>query len=93
MEEQIVFGDHMITANLPETIRSASPGIMTTYPLKRLQHAARVFVAGAQTPALIEHLGFEPTVSVEEALARAQSIHGKDASIVFVRYPQFACRK
>ncbi len=67
-------------------------GIMTTYPLKRLQHAARVFVAGAETPALIEHLGFEPTANVEEAIAKAQSIHGQDASIVFVKYPQLAYR-
>ena len=68
-------------------------GIMTTYPLKRLQHAARIFVAGPETPALIEHLGFEPTASVEEAIAKAQSIHGKDASTVFVKYPQLVCRK
>jgi len=68
-------------------------GIMTTYPLKRLQHAARVFVAGAEAPALIEHLGFEPTASVEEAIAKAQSIHGKDASTVFVKYPQLTYRQ
>ncbi len=68
-------------------------GIMTTYPLKRLQHAGRVFVAGAETPALIEHLGFEPTANVEEAIAKAQSIHGKDASMVFVKYPQLAYRQ
>lgn len=68
-------------------------GIMTTYPLKRLQHAARVFVAGAEAPALIEHLGFEPTASVEEAIVKAQSIHGKDASTVFIKYPQLTYRQ
>jgi len=68
-------------------------GIMTTYPLKRLRHASRVFVSGAERPSLIQHLGFEPTKTVEEAIERAQRIHGKDASIVFVRYPMLACRQ
>ncbi|UCE55574.1 MAG: DUF2088 domain-containing protein [Desulfobacterales bacterium] len=62
-------------------------GIMTTYPLKRLSHASRVFVAGAERPSLIRHLGFEPTKTVEAAIQKALEIHGKDASIVFVKYP------
>lgn len=68
-------------------------GIMTTYPLKRLRHASKVFVAGAEEPSLIQHLGFEPTATVEEAIKKAREIHGKDASIVFVRYPLLACRQ
>jgi nickel-dependent lactate racemase len=68
-------------------------GIMTTYPLKRLRHASKVFVAGAEEPSLIQHLGFEPTATVEEAIKKAGEIHGKDASIVFVRYPLLACRQ
>lgn len=68
-------------------------GIMTTYPLKRLRHASRVFVAGARSPKLIEHLGFEPTGTVEEAIEKARGIHGKDASIVFVRYPALMYRQ
>ena len=60
-------------------------GIMATYPLKRLKHAARIFVAGAQKPSLVTHLGFESQDSVESAIARAEAIHGRDASIVFVR--------
>ncbi len=68
-------------------------GIMTTYPLKRLRHTAGVFVAGAESPELIRHLGFEHTATVEEAIDRTKEIHGKDASIVFVRYPQLACRQ
>jgi hypothetical protein len=68
-------------------------GIMTTYPLKRLRHASRVFVAGAENPALIQHLGFEPAQTAEEAIEKAQGIHGKDASIVFVKYPLLACRQ
>ncbi|UCH21712.1 MAG: DUF2088 domain-containing protein [Deltaproteobacteria bacterium] len=68
-------------------------GIMTTYPLKRLQHAGRVFVAGAENPALIQHLGFEPAQTVEAAIEKAQDIHGKNASIVFVKYPLLACRQ
>jgi hypothetical protein len=68
-------------------------GIMATYPLKRLRHAARVFVAGATNPGLPAHLGFEPTESVEVAIQRAQAIHGKDASMVFVRYPLIGSRQ
>lgn len=66
---------------------------MTTYPLKRLRHASGVFVAGAENPALIRHLGFEPTTSVEEAIGMAKEIHGKDAKVVFVRYPLLMCRQ
>jgi hypothetical protein len=68
-------------------------GIMTTYPLKRLRHASRVFVAGTESPSLIEHLGFEPARSVEEAIQKTQEIHGKAASIVFVKYPALTCRQ
>ena len=69
-------------------------GLMITYPLKRLRHAARVIVAGAANPASINQvLGFETTGSVEAAIERAQDYHGKDASIVFVKYPILACRQ
>jgi hypothetical protein len=68
-------------------------GIMTTYPLKRLRHASRVFVAGAQHPSLVRHLGFEPTETVESAVQLAQDLHGKDASVVFVKYPILMCRQ
>jgi hypothetical protein len=68
-------------------------GIMTTYPLKRLRHASRVFVAGAENPELIRHLDFEPVPTAEDAVRRAMEIHGKDASVVFVKYPMLACRQ
>ncbi len=68
-------------------------GIMTTYPLKRLQHVSKVFVAGAERPSLIKHLGFEPTGTVEEAIEKARDIHGKDASITFVKYPMLTFRQ
>jgi hypothetical protein len=69
-------------------------GLMTTYPLKRMQHAARVIVAGAENPQDIERvLGFETTASVEAAVEKARGYHGKDASVVFVQYPQLACRQ
>ena len=61
--------------------------ILATHPLKRLKHAGRVFVAGAQEPALPKHIGFEPTPSVEEAIAAAEAIHGADCSIVCVDVP------
>jgi len=62
--------------------------ILATHPLKRLKHAGRVFVAGAQDPAVPRHVGFTPTATVEEALAEAERIHGRDCSIVCIR--QFA---
>ncbi|MFH1628980.1 MAG: lactate racemase domain-containing protein [Pseudomonadota bacterium] len=68
-------------------------GIMTTYPLKRFRHASKVFVAGAERPSLIKHLGFEPTGTVEEAIEKARDIHGKDASITFVKYPMLTFRQ
>jgi lactate racemase len=58
--------------------------ILATHPLKRLRHAGRVFVAGAQDPSLPKHVGFEPTASVEEALAAAEAIHGRDCSIACI---------
>lgn len=68
-------------------------GIMTTYPLKRLRHASRVYVAGAEEPSVIQHLGFEPARTIEEAIDKAREIHGNDASIVFVKYPVLAFRQ
>lgn len=59
--------------------------IMATHPLKRLRRAARVFVAGAQDPEVPRRLGFIPTASVEEALAQAERIHGRDCSIACIR--------
>jgi hypothetical protein len=60
--------------------------ILATHPLKRLRHAGRVFVAGAQDPAVVRHVGFTPFSTVEEALREAERIHGADCSIVCVRY-------
>ena len=68
-------------------------GIMVTHPLKRLRHAGHVIVAGAEKPSLVSHLGFEPAASVETAIEKARERHGKDASIVFVKYPMLACRE
>ena len=67
-------------------------GIMATYPLKRLMHAKRIMVAGAENPGLVTHLGYEAHQSVEEAIRQALDDHGKNATIVFVRYPILANR-
>jgi hypothetical protein len=67
-------------------------GLMTTYPLRRLQHTAGVIVAGAERPSMVRHVGFKPANTVEEAVAMAREIHGKDASIAFIRYPLLAHR-
>jgi hypothetical protein len=62
-------------------------GIMATFPLKRLNHAARVYVAHARHPELVEHLGFIPCPSVDDAVQRARSIHGSRAKVALVQYP------
>jgi hypothetical protein len=59
--------------------------ILATHPLKRLKHAGQVFVAGAVDPAVPRHLGFTPTASVEEAIAEAERVHGRDCSIACIR--------
>ncbi|MCH7698332.1 MAG: DUF2088 domain-containing protein [Chloroflexi bacterium] len=58
--------------------------ILATHPLKRLRHAARVFVAGADDPKVPEHVGFIPTATVEDAIKEAERIHGSDCSIACV---------
>ena len=68
-------------------------GILASFPLKRLRHAGRVFVAGAEKPSLVTHLGLEPQETVESAVSRAEEIHGKDSAIVFVRNPLIGSRQ
>ncbi len=63
-------------------------GILATHPLKRLRHAGRIFVAGAQDPAIPRHIGFIPTASVEDAIKEAEKLHGPDCSIACIRNPQ-----
>ncbi|MEK7700821.1 MAG: lactate racemase domain-containing protein [candidate division NC10 bacterium] len=62
-------------------------GILAVYPLKRLGHVGRVIVAGPRDPAVPRHLGFETAPSVEEAVARAEGLHGRDCSIAWIRQP------
>jgi hypothetical protein len=64
-----------------------SHGIMALYPLKRLRHASRVIVAGAEHPRLVQHAGFHYAATIEGAIADAKSEHGPDARVAFVRYP------
>ncbi|MGH2747532.1 MAG: lactate racemase domain-containing protein [Actinomycetota bacterium] len=61
--------------------------VMALYPLKRLRHASRVIVAGAQDPAVPRHCGFDAARDVEEAIAMAEDGHGRDCSIALVDYP------
>ena len=56
-------------------------GIMALYPLKRLRHASRVIVAGAEDPEIPRHLGFESTSTVDGAIEEA------GGSIALVEYP------
>lgn len=68
-------------------------GIMAIFPLKRLKHAGRVFVAGAQDESLVRHVGFEPFATVEDAVAEAMGIHGAGATVAAVRYPPATSRR
>ena len=56
--------------------------VMALYPLKRLRHARRVIVAGAEDAAVVRHVGFEPAATVEEALRMAGG-----ESVALVAYP------
>ncbi len=67
--------------------------IMALYPLKRLRHAGRVVVAGAESPEVVRHAGFEPAATVEEALGIAAEVHGPNPSVAFVRYPPAVSRQ
>jgi hypothetical protein len=66
--------------------------VMALYPLKRLRHAGRIIVAGAEDPGVVRHAGFEPAASVEEALRLAGAEHGRDMRVGLVRYPPAASR-
>ena len=68
-------------------------GIMAIFPLKRLKHAGRVFVAGATDPSLPRHVGFESFATVEDAAAEAKQIHGPDATFAAVGYPPATSRQ
>jgi hypothetical protein len=61
--------------------------VMALYPLKRLRHAGRVLVAGAEDPEVVRHAGFEPVDTVEDALAEAEATHGPNPTVAVVRYP------
>jgi len=61
--------------------------IFASFPLRRLNYAGRVFVAGAENPAMIERFGMQPFPNVEKAVAAAREIHGRDAAVAFTKYP------
>jgi lactate racemase len=61
--------------------------IMALYPLKRLRHAGRVIVAGAEDAQVVHHVGFEWAATVDDALAMARESHGPHPSVAMVRYP------
>jgi hypothetical protein len=67
-------------------------GIMALYPLKRLRHAGRVMVAGAEEPGVVRHVGFEPVRTVEDALVRATEVHGPNPTVAVVPYPPAVSR-
>jgi nickel-dependent lactate racemase len=57
-----------------------------------LRHAGRAFLAGATDFETARRVGFEPFASVEEAVAEAENLMGKDCSISYPDMPQsFVC--
>ncbi len=61
--------------------------IFAAFPLRRLNYAGRLFIAGAENPEMIKRLGMRPFPSVEKAVAAAREIHGKDSAVAFTKYP------
>ena len=59
--------------------------IMALYPLKRLARVGRVIVAAPEDPRVPRHLGFEVAASVEEAIRQAETTHGRDCAIAYVK--------
>jgi hypothetical protein len=59
-------------------------GILATHPLRRLKHASRVIVAGANDAAVPRHAGFDAAPTVEQAIRMAEEQHGRDCSVVCV---------
>ena len=62
-------------------------GTMALYPLKRLRHASRVIVAGADDPATPRHCGFDYAPDIKTGIAMAREDHAPSASVAFVEYP------
>jgi predicted esterase len=58
--------------------------VLATHPLRRLKHASRVIVAGAEDPAVPRHVGFEYAATVEDAVREAERAHGAECEIVCV---------
>jgi hypothetical protein len=61
--------------------------VMALYPLKRLRHAGRVIVVGAEDETVPRHCGFDAAPSIETAIAMAEDEHGAEATIAFVDNP------
>jgi hypothetical protein len=62
-------------------------GILATHPLRRLGQVGRVIVAGAREAHVVRHLGWDVAGSVEEAVARARTLHGPGAVVGVVEQP------
>ena len=58
--------------------------VLATHPLRRLKHAGRVVVAGANDPAVPKRIGFETTATVEDAIRLTESTMGPNCTIVCV---------
>lgn len=74
------------------SFHGAHPLIIYGQGIYGLKHAGKVFLAGATDFGVARLLGFEPFSSVEEAVAEAEHLLGKDCSITYLDMPQsFIC--
>jgi nickel-dependent lactate racemase len=88
-------------ANRPEYVHKyrygyafhgAHPLILYGQGLYGLKHVGKAFMAGATDFETARRLSFEPFASVEEAIAEAENLMGKDCSITYLDMPQsFVC--
>lgn len=62
-------------------------GLLALQPLKRLNYAGRVIVAGIEKFELAHQFGFLTSENVEQAISMAEDIHGKDCSLALIEYP------
>ena len=68
------------------------PLILYGQGLYGLNHVGKAFLAGATDFEVARRLGFEPFASVEEAIAEAENLMGKDCSITYPDMPEsFIC--
>ncbi len=59
---------------------------------RALKNLGKVIIAGAKEPWVVRRMGFDNSKSIEEAINKAEELHGKDCTITYQRMPPiFVC--